>query len=338
MTKPLRGVVARLPSAKPLVSIIAPVYNEEGVIEEFLQRVLAAVAPLEARYDFEIILVDDGSRDRSLAIMKRLAARERRLRVIELRRNYGQTPALQAGLDAAAGDIFVTMDADLQHFPEEIPQFLDKLEQDHDLVCGWRHQRQEGVLRRWPSRVANALIRRISGLAIHDFGTTYRAYRADLARDLRLFGDFHRYIPVLGQIRGARITELPIRNIERPQGKSNYGIGRTFGVFLDLILLYFFVHYMDRPMRAFGKLAAAGFGAGSAILTVLIAQAHIANYPTVREHSGWFLLAVMLLLASLQILIAGILAEILIRVHYAQNDRRVYDVRQEWNSQHADAA
>lgn len=330
-----------LPSAsgrKPLVSVIAPVYNEELVIAQFVERVLAAIAPLEARYTFEIILVDDGSRDDSLAVMKRLAARERRLRIVELRRNFGQTPALQAGLDAAAGDIFITMDADLQHFPEEIPLFLERLEQGYDVVCGWRHQRQEGPLRCWPSRIANLCIRRISRLAIHDFGTTYRAYRAELARELRLFGEFHRYIPVLAHIKGARITEIPIGNIERPHGKSNYGIGRTFGVFLDLILLYFLVHYMDRPMRAFGKLAAGAFGLGTAILSALVIWAYCAQYSTFREHLGWFLLSVMLILTAVQVLTAGILGEILIRVHYGQGDRRVYAVRQEWKSDQAKAA
>ncbi|MGD0090659.1 MAG: glycosyltransferase family 2 protein [Planctomycetota bacterium] len=319
-------------TAKPLVSIIAPVYNEESVVGEFVKRIASAIKPLDDKYAFEIILVDDGSRDRSLEVCKKLAKEEPRLRVLELRRNYGQTPALQAGLDTARGEIFITMDSDLQHFPEEIPQFLEKLSQNYDIVCGWRHKRREGIIRRWPSRVANLLIRFICGLEIHDFGTTYRAYRAELARELRLFGEFHRYIPVLGRMLGGRITELPIENIERPKGKSNYGIERTFGVFLDLLLLYFFVKYMDRPMRAFGTLSALSFAAGAGILAVLLGYAFVANVATVREHSGWFLMSIMLLLASVQILLTGILAEILIRIHYAQGDRRVYNVRREWTA------
>jgi len=332
MASPALEVVVPLPKRRKLVSIIAPVYNEETLIEDFIDRVGQTIDGLADRYDFEIILVDDGSRDRSLEVMKRCSATEKRLRVVELRRNYGQTPALQAGLDSAQGDVFITMDADLQHFPEEIPQFLSKLEEGHDLVCGWRHQRQEGVVRRWPSRVANSMIERISGVPIHDFGTTYRAYRADLARDLRLFGEFHRYIPVLCHLQGGRIAEMPIQNIERPKGKSNYGIGRTFGVFLDLLLLMFFVHYMDRPMRAFGKIGAVLFGSGTAIILALIAYAYIASYSTFREHSGWFILGVMLILSSVQCFIAGILAEILIRVHFSQGDRRVYRTRREWNA------
>jgi glycosyltransferase involved in cell wall biosynthesis len=316
----------------PLVSIIAPVYNEAEVLEEFVRRLVAAVAPLGHRYRFEFVLVDDGSCDQSLCVMRGLLSCERRLRVVELRRNYGQTAALQAGLDAATGSIFITMDADLQHFPEEIPYFLETLDQGHDLVCGWRHQRQEGAVRRWPSRMANALIRRISRLGLHDFGTTFRAYRADLARQLRLFGESHRYLPVLAYMHGANIAELPIRNIERPKGKSNYGLGRTFGVFLDLILLYFLIRYLDRPLRAFGKIAVSTFAAGVSILTFLVVYSYLAGLPMAREHSGWLLVSVMLILAALQIILVGLLGEILIRIHFAQGDRRVYAVRREWNS------
>jgi len=337
-TAPAEGVDALLKrAARPLVSIVAPVYNEEGVIADFIKRLASAIQPLEDRYRFEFVLINDGSRDQSLEVLKKIALTEPRLRVIELRRNYGQTPALQAGLDAARGEVLITMDSDLQHFPEEIPDFLKKLNEGYDVVCGWRHQRQEGLLRRWPSRVANRMMNYISGLSIHDFGTTYRAYRADVTRDLRLYGEFHRYIPVMAALLGAKITEIPIQNIERPKGKSNYGIGRTFGVFLDLILLYFFVHYMDRPMRAFGKLSFLSFLAGSGIIGVLLISAWVENYAAVRERSGWFLMALVLLLSSLQFLLAGILGEILIRIHYAQGDRRVYQVRHEWSAQNPDA-
>ncbi len=170
---------------KKLISIVAPVYNEEGVINELLNRITETVSPLENDYDFEFIFIDDGSKDHTLEIAKLLLSSEPRLRLIELRRNYGQTAALQAALDQAKGDIIISMDADLQHFPEEIPQFLEKIEGGYDVVCGWRYDRQEGIIRRWPSRIANMLIRRISRLTIHDIGTTYRAYRAEI---IRMFG------------------------------------------------------------------------------------------------------------------------------------------------------
>ncbi|MDQ2917534.1 MAG: glycosyltransferase family 2 protein [Pseudomonadota bacterium] len=171
---------------RKLISVVAPFYNEEQSLEALLARLAVVADALTPRYRFEFILVDDGSRDQSLALALRLAKVERRLRVIELRRNYGQTAALQAGLDAANGDIIVSMDADLQHFPEEIPLFLERIEAGSDVVCGWRHERKEGIVRRWPSRAANWLIRKVSGLTIHDIGTTFRAYRREAIRDVLL--------------------------------------------------------------------------------------------------------------------------------------------------------
>jgi len=317
---------------RPLVSVIAPVHDEAALIPELLDRTRRALAPLEGRYDFEIVLVNDGSRDESLEVMKSRLAGEPRLRVVDLARKYGQTAALQAGLDAARGEILVTLDADLQHFPEEIPLFLEGIEQGYDMVCGWRHHRAEGIGRRWPSRVANLLIRAISGLRLHDFGTTFRAYRADLARDIRMFGEFHRYVPVLGHMAGARILEIPIENVERPAGKSKYGLRRSQGVVLDLIVLLFFARYLDRPMRIFGALGLLGFLAGGGILAFLLAYAYLYAVPTVRLYSGWFLMSIMMLLASVQVVLTGILAEILVRVHYGIGDRRVYRVRREWGA------
>jgi glycosyltransferase involved in cell wall biosynthesis len=315
---------------RPLVSVIAPVYNEATVIDEFVSRLRAVVDGLKERYDFEIILVDDGSRDASLARLKELVRQEPRLRVLELRRNYGQTAALQAGFDAARGEILLSLDSDLQHFPEDIPQFLDTLETGYEVVCGWRRERAEGIVRRWPSRAANVLLRALSGLAIHDFGTTFRAYRAELVKELRLLGDFHRYIPALARQAGGRITEIPIRNVVRPAGQSSYGLGRTVGVSLDLVLLYFLSRYMDRPLRAFGQLALVAATVGATILGALLLLAWVSGVPTVREHSGWFLISILLLLASVQILMTGILAEILVRVLFGMGDRRVYAVRREW--------
>jgi glycosyltransferase involved in cell wall biosynthesis len=317
---------------RPVVSIIAPIYDEAPLVEEFLRRIRQALTPLEDRYAFEIVLVNDGSRDGSLEIMKSCIADEPRLRVVDLARNYGQTAALQAGLDAARGEILVTLDADLQHFPEEIPRFLEGIEQGYDMVCGWRQHRAEGINRRWPSRVANGLIRAISGLKLHDFGTTFRAYRSELAHEIRLFGEFHRYIPVLGHMAGARILELPIENVERPAGRSKYGIGRSQGVLLDLIVLLFLARYLDRPMRVFGALGLLGFLTGGGILSFLLAYAYVYNVPTVRLYSGWFLMSIMILLASLQIILTGILAEILVRIHYDIGNRRVYRVRREWGT------
>jgi glycosyltransferase involved in cell wall biosynthesis len=318
-------------AAGNLVSIVAPMYNEAATLSEFLQRLVTTARGLETRYQFEFVLVDDGSTDGTLKLARSLIATEPRLRVVELRRNFGQTAALQAGLAAAQGDIVVSMDSDLQHFPEDLPLLLDQLDEGHDLVCGWRHDRQEGVLRRWPSRAANSLIRAMSGLTIHDIGTTYRAYRSDLVKELQLLGEQHRFVPVLASLVGARVTEVKIRNIERPSGHSNYGLGRTVNVFLDILYLYFTRYYFTRPLKAFGKIALALILIGLAISGSLVGYSMITGIPTIRERGGWFLLSSLLMLGGLQTLLTGILAEILVRVYYQSGQRHQAYVRREWN-------
>lgn len=319
-------------SIRPLVSIVVPVYNECEVLPVLLDRTTKAVTPLAERYEFEFVWVDDGSRDGSLKVAQDLINREPRLRVVQLRKNYGQTAALQAGLDEARGEIIVSMDADLQHFPEEIPSFLAKLEEGYDVVCGWRHQRQETALRRWPSRVANYLIRRVSGVGIRDIGTTFRAYRAEIVRDLRLLGEHHRFVPVFATAVGARITEIPITNVDRPFGQSNYGLARTLNVFIDLFFLYFFVRYLDRPLRIFGK-AALVVGAVAMFITFYLLVIWLSTgMAVVRAHSGLFTAALVLYLASVQFLMAGILGEMLSRVYYNTEKKRHYRVRRIWKS------
>lgn len=320
---------------RPLLSIVAPVYNEAATLGEFVRRIGAVCSQMQSRYRSEIVLVDDGSTDATLEIAKGLIGAEPRLRVIELRRNFGQTAALQAGLSRAVGDYIISMDSDLQHFPEDIPTFIDLAEQGFDLVCGWRKDRQENALRRWPSRMANALIRRVIGLDIHDFGTTFRLYRADLIAHIKLIGEEHRLVPALAHLVGAKITEIPIRNIERPVGASNYGIGRTFGVALDILFLYFSRNYSTRPLRVFGKVAVLLFTAGAAIAAVLLAINLMTGEPTTRTRSGWFLLSAILALSSLQVLMTGILAEVLARILYRGGGAESFVVRREWSAQAA---
>jgi glycosyltransferase involved in cell wall biosynthesis len=315
------------------VSIVAPVYNEARTLPEFLARLRQTAAGLDTQYAFEFIMVDDGSTDGSLEVLRKLIESEPRLRVIELRRNFGQTAALQAGLAAARGDFVVSMDSDLQHFPEDLPLLLSKIEEGYDLVCGWRHDRQEGILRRWPSSAANALTRVVSGLDVHDVGTTFRAYRADLVKELQLLGEQHRFVPVLASLVGARLTEVPIRNVERPVGQSNYGLGRTADVFLDILYLYFSRYYFTRPLKAFGKIGFLLVGLGTGISGSLIAYSLVTGNPTVRSRGGWFLLSMLLILGGLQILLTGILAEILVRIYYRSGQTQEgYVVRREWSS------
>lgn len=316
--------------AHPLVSIVAPFFNERESLPGLLARWAGAVGSLQDRYDFEFVLVDDGSKDGSLSVAQGLVTRESRLRVVELRRNYGQTAALQAALDAAAGDIIISMDADLQHFPEDIPRFLAEIEAGSDVVCGWRHQRQEGIVRRWPSSVANYLIRRIARVAVHDVGTTFRAYRREIIQDLRILGEHHRFVPVLAQMVGARITEIPIQNVERPHGQSHYGLSRTLNVFIDLAFLFFLTRYLDRPIRIFGRIALVSAAAGLFIATWLGVIFVTTGRPVVRDHSGWFILGAFLLLTAVQVLLTGILAEVLARLYFARSERSAYHVRRVW--------
>jgi glycosyltransferase involved in cell wall biosynthesis len=303
----------------PLVSVAIPVYNEQKVLPELVERLVKVADAAADRYRFEFVFVDDGSKDESLAVARELVKKEPRLRVIELRRNYGQTAALQAGLDETGGEILITMDADLQHFPEDIPTFLDRIEAGCDVVCGWRKKRREGVIRRWPSRAANWMIRRISGLDIHDIGTTFRAYRREIVEDISLLGENHRFVPVFANIAGATIEEVVIENIERPEGVSNYGIGRVVNVWLDLFFLYFYVRYLDRPIRAFGGLALLLFAVGGAIVSVLAGIAIAYGTPVVYERTGWVFLTVVLFVTGTQLLMTGILAEVLARIYFAKN-------------------
>lgn len=317
---------------RPLISIVAPVYNEAATLPEFVRRIGAVCDAMASRYRAEIVLVDDGSRDDSLAVARQLIEVEPRLRVIELRRNFGQTAALQAGLSCATGDFIISMDSDLQHFPEDVPKFVELGEQGYDLVCGWRKDRRENALRRWPSRMANQLIRRVIGLEIHDFGTTFRLYRSDLISHIKLIGEEHRFVPALAHMVGARIVEVPIQNIERRAGVSNYGIGRTFGVALDILFLYFSRFYATRPLRVFGKVAVALFAAGAAIGLALLAVNIVTGEPTTRTRSGWFLLSAILGLSALQVLLTGILAEVLARIFYRTGGAESFIVRREWNA------
>jgi glycosyltransferase involved in cell wall biosynthesis len=319
-----------------LISIVAPVYNESATLPEFVRRIGAVCDTLKGRYSSEIVLVDDGSTDDTLAVARNLIDSEPRLRVIELRRNFGQTAALQAGLSCATGEFVISMDSDLQHFPEDIPLFIDQAERGFDLVCGWRKDRQENALRRWPSRVANLLIRRVIGVDLHDFGTTFRLYRSDLLSHINLIGEEHRLVPAIAHMVGARITEIPIQNIERPVGTSNYGIGRTFGVALDILFLYFSRFYATRPLRVFGKVAVGLLIPGLVIAAALLAINIVTGEPTTRTRSGWFLLSALMVLSSLQVLLTGILAEVLARIFYRTGTGESFVVRREWNASAVD--
>ena len=310
-----------------LVSIVVPLYNETTTLSELVRRLMAVCATLEPRYRFEFVFVDDGSRDNTVEAAIAHAARDARIQVVELRRNYGQTAALQVGFEHARGEVVVSLDGDLQHFPEDIPVLLAKLGEGFDVVCGWRADRKEGIIRRWPSRVANWIIRRLTRMQIHDIGTTFRAYRAEVVADMHMLGENHRFIPVIAANLGARIAEVPIQNIVRPAGTSNYGLSRTFNVLLDIVFFSFYVRYLDRPMRLFGRAAFALFGVATLIALVLAFIFVTEGVPVVRERSGLFILALVLYIGGLQFLLFGLLSEVNARQYFYPSKARPYLVR-----------
>ena len=248
-------------SDMPKYSIVVPFHNEEEnvtVLYARLKQVMEQVGD-----SFELVLVDDGSSDRTYKLLEEIAAVDSRVLVVKLRRNFGQTSALAAGFDHSSGEFILSMDGDLQHDPNEIPSFIEKLEEGYDVVSGWRKERIDNfVMRRIPSRCANWLMAKLSGVDIHDFGTTFKAYRREVITNIPLYGEMHRFIPALASWYGASICEIPISNVNRERGKSHYGIGRTFRVFFDLLTIRFLLKYMSRPLHFFGTLWRARHSGG----------------------------------------------------------------------------
>src|SRR5215471_4788566 len=250
-------------------SIVVPLYNEAASLTALYVRLTHVMGSLEGRY--EIIFVDDGSRDGTPQLLREIYGSDSRVKAITLRRNFGQTAALKAGFDAARGDIVISMDGDLQHEPEQIPAFVAKLEEGYDIVSGWRAQRQDTWLtRRLPSRIANWAMSKLARVPLHDFGTTFKAYRREVIQNIQLYGDLHRFIPALATWSGARIAEIPIKNPVRHAGKSNYGFLRTFHVILDLMSTKFLLDYSTRPLHFFGFFGLLATGTGSLIGAALV--------------------------------------------------------------------
>src|ERR1700693_6440057 len=245
-------------------SIVVPFFNEQENVPPLYMKLTEVMDSIGEPY--ELVFVDDGSRDNSFRVLSEIYEHDRRVNLIRLRRNFGQTAALKAGFDFARGTIIISMDGDLQHDPEEIPRFLEKIEEGYDLVSGWRHARRDHwLMRQIPSRAANWMMAKLSGVQLHDFGTTFKAYRREIIQEIQLYGELHRFIPALAATTGAQIAVIPIENLQRKNGKSNYGIGRTVRVFLDLMMVKFLLDYSTRPLQFFGLLGMAGSGLGLTI-------------------------------------------------------------------------
>jgi glycosyltransferase involved in cell wall biosynthesis len=309
-----------------MLSVVIPIHNEEPSILPLYDRLTAVLEPLQKPY--EIIVVDDASTDRSFDLLANLVETDTHLKVIRLRRNFGQTAALSAGFDEAQGSVIVSLDGDLQHAPEDIPVLLAKIEEGYDIASGWRKERVDNAItRKLPSRVANWLMAKASGIELRDFGTTFKAYRAEILKEINLYGELHRFIPALASFYGARIVEVPIRNTPRLAGDSHYGLGRVFNVMFDILTIKFLLKYFTRPMHFFGRVGLAGVTLGGAILAWL-ALYKLLGHELVSEHGPLMIAGGLLLLAGLMMFSTGLLGEVLMRTYFESQGRRIYAVRE----------
>ncbi len=309
----------------PKYSVVVPFHNEEENVTALYDRLKDVMESVSD--SFELVLVDDGSSDKTYKLLEEIAAVDSRVLVIKLRRNFGQTSALAAGFDHAQGEYVLAMDGDLQHDPNEIPRFLEKLDEGYDVVSGWRRERIDNfILRRIPSRAANWLMAKLSGVDIHDFGTTFKAYRREVIQSVPLYGEMHRFIPALASWYGASICEIPIRNVNRERGKSHYGIGRTFRVFFDLLTIRFLLKYMTRPLHFFGSFGALSMLGGAGIAMLLLALKLFTRQHVMDQHGPLFVIAGILLLAGIQMLAIGLLGELQVRHYHHAGQRSPYAV------------
>jgi len=307
-------------------SIVVPFHNEEEnvtVLYARLKQVMEQVSD-----SFEMVLVDDGSRDRTYKLLEEIAAVDSRVLVVKLRRNFGQTSALAAGFDHASGEYILAMDGDLQHDPNDIPSFVEKLDEGYDVVSGWRKDRIDNyVMRRIPSRCANWLMAKLSGVDIHDFGTTFKAYRREIIQSIPLYGEMHRFIPALASWYGASICEIPIRNVNREAGKSHYGIGRTFRVFFDLLTIRFLLRYMSRPLHFFGGLGMLALMGGMSLGAILLGMKIMNPAMSMMHHHGpMFVFGSVMIVAGIQLLAIGLLGELQVRHYYTSQHPASYTV------------
>jgi glycosyltransferase involved in cell wall biosynthesis len=313
-------------SRPPKYSVVVPFHDEQESVGELYRRLSEVMT---GRYEpVEFVFVDDHSSDATPRLLGEIAERDPRVAVVRLRRNYGQTTALAAGFDFASGEIIISMDGDLQHDPADIPALLTALEQNGcDLASGWRKNRVDNLLvRRLPSRVANWLMAKLSGVEIHDFGTTFKAYRRDTIKDIRLYGELHRFIPALASWFGAKVIEVPIRNVNRPGGRSHYGLGRTLRVLFDLITVRFLLRYMTRPLHFFGPAGLVGVGGGGIILATLLFAKVVYGSQLFLEHGPLLLLGMILVLFGVQLLAIGLVGELLMRLYFETQNKPVYRV------------
>jgi glycosyltransferase involved in cell wall biosynthesis len=308
-------------------SVVVPFFNEQENIPPLYMKITEVMDGIGEPY--ELVFVDDGSRDNTFKVLSDIYEHDHRVNIVRLRRNFGQTAGLKAGFDFARGEIIISMDGDLQHDPEEIPRFLEKIEEGFDLVSGWRYARRDHwLMRQVPSRVANWMMAKLSGIDLHDFGTTFKAYRREIIQEIQLYGELHRFIPALAGSTGARITEVPITDLARKNGKSNYGIGRTLRVFLDLIIVKFLQDYSTRPLQFFGLLGVAGVLLGSLDAAYLLYEKFAHGVTIMTQHGPLMLAGVALFVSGVQFISMGLLGEIIARTYYESQNKPIYALRE----------
>ncbi|BAQ63415.1 glycosyltransferase family 2 protein [Geminocystis sp. NIES-3709] len=307
------------------LSLVIPIYNEAENIPLLISAITNSLKDTPLTY--EIICVDDGSEDASIEVLKNLASNTNCLKAIILRRNYGQTPAMAAGFENSTGKVIITLDGDLQNDPADIPLLLSKLEEGYDLVSGWRKNRQDDALTRLlPSKIANFIIGKITGVNLHDYGCSLKAYRTELIADLNLYGELHRFLPALAYIEGAKIAEIPVNHHARRFGKSKYGLGRTFRVIMDLLTVFFIKKFLTRPMHVFGFFGLLFMVLG-VIIGVYLTFIKLGLHKSIGDRP-LLILCVLLILTGVQLFSFGLLGELLMRTYHESQQRPIYRIRE----------
>ena len=309
----------------PEISVFLPVYNEEPNLLPLHAKLEEALAKLGR--SAEIIYVDDGSTDGSLRVLREVAERDGRVRVVALKRNYGQTAAMAAGIDAAHGEVLIPMDADLQNDPADIIRLLNKLDEGYDVVSGWRKNRQDKLItRKIPSMIANRLISWIGGVPLHDYGCSLKAYRREALQDVRLYGEMHRFIPIYASWAGARVSEIPVEHHPRTMGKSKYGLSRTLKVVFDLMTIKFMASYQTKPIYVFGSFGMVAFFVSvvAGLYAIFMKLFHKADF----VQTPLPILAIVMFAVGIQFLLMGLLAEMLVRTYHESQEKSIYAVRE----------
>lgn len=310
-----------------MLSIVIPIHNEEHSILPLYDRLTTVLVTLGRPY--EILFIDDASNDRSYELLTNLVQTDPHLKVLRLRRNFGQTAALSAGFHEAKGKVIIAMDGDLQHAPEDIPALMAKIDEGWDIASGWRKERiDNAITRKIPSRIANWLMAKASGIELRDFGTTFKAYKAEVLKDVHLYGELHRFIPALASFYGARVVEVPIQNPPRIAGESHYGLSRTFRVMFDIITIRFLLKYFTRPMHFFGGIGLVGTLLGGGLLGYCLIVKLFWQLDIIQEHGPMMIAGALLLLAGLMMFSTGLIGELVIRTYFESQGRRIYAVRE----------